>query len=109
MKKMKLIFTTFLLLSPVFSYAEYRNLNDVIAKASQEEMSDLPKLLKQIRLVPAENSLMRVTQVDKGSVYEREGIKVGDLLITNKSKSGPKKMMIKQSLKTSAPESSFKE
>lgn len=93
---------------PFFLFAEPKNLNDVLSKATPQEMHDLPKLLKQIRMEPVENSLMRVTEVEKGSVYEREGIKVGDLIITNKSKAGGKKMMLKQSLKKSISKDSFK-
>lgn len=94
--------------SPLVLWAELKNLNDVLSKATQQEMSDLPKLLKQIRLQPAGNSLMKVVEVEKGSVYDREGIKVGELIMTNKSRTSGKKMTLKQSLKNSSPEESFR-
>ncbi len=98
-----------MLFLPVMSSAETKNLNDVLAKATQEEMSDLPKLLKQIQLAPTENSLMRVIRVEKGSVYDREGIQVGDLILTGQTaQSGPRKMRLKQSLKSTVSEESFK-
>jgi hypothetical protein len=64
-----------------------------MAKATPEEQKDLGTLLQQIRIVPAKdssgkiildpqtgNSILRVMAVEKGSVYDREGVRVGDLI-----------------------------
>jgi type II secretory pathway component PulC len=67
---------------PLSSPAEPKNLNAVMAKATPQELNDLSLLLKQITLKPAGNSMMEVVRFEKGSVFDREGIKVGDLLST---------------------------
>jgi hypothetical protein len=81
-----------------FSQAKEKVLNDILSKATPAEQNDLPKLLSQIRMKPAANSMMQVTHVEKGSVFDREGIKVGDLIVTNQAKS--KKMVLRSSLKS---------
>jgi hypothetical protein len=73
-----------------FVHAEVKNLNDVMSKATPQELKDLPKLLKQIRMKPSGNAMMTVTAVEKGSVYDREGIKIGDLISIAKSHSAEK-------------------
>ncbi len=87
---------------PLPSSAEPKNLNTVMAKATPQELNDLSLLLKQITLKPAGNSLMEVVRVEKGSVYDREGIKVGDLLSTaNPTPPNPQKAMkLYQKMKT---------
>ncbi len=99
---------------PLLSSAEPKNLNAVMAKATPQELNDLSLLLKQITLKPVGNSMMEVVQVERGSVYDREGIKVGDLLSTANSTTpnNPQKAMklyqkmkvTKESLNTSAHE-----
>ncbi len=65
--------------------AEIKSLTNIMAKANIEEKKDLPKLLEQITLVPTNDpktnkTVMKITGIHKGSVYEREGLKVGDLV-----------------------------
>jgi len=78
------LFSSFMIFG-VFAYAEVKDLNVVIAKGTPVEAKDLGKLLGQILLVPAKiqrsnQSVFKVTKVEKGSVFEREGIRVGDLV-----------------------------
>jgi hypothetical protein len=74
-----------ILFSATSANAEVKRLDDIMAKATPEEKNDLGNLLKQIRIVPAKDpstgqSVFRVVAVEKGSVYDREGVKAGDLV-----------------------------
>ncbi len=66
-----------------FARAEVKDLGPIMKKASATE--SLSNLLEQISLAPAKDpktgkNVFKVTKIKKGSVYEREGIKVGDLV-----------------------------
>ncbi|MEK6555488.1 MAG: hypothetical protein AABZ31_09625 [Bdellovibrionota bacterium] len=66
--------------------AAIKNLSDSVAKATAKEKSNLGKLLTDISLAPAVDpatgkNVMVVGSVAKGSVYERTGIKAGDLVV----------------------------
>jgi len=70
--------------------ADVRYLDDVIAMGTAEEQSDLAKLLGQIELKPTKDPqsgkfLFQVKKVEKGSVYDRAGLKVGDFVSTGKA------------------------
>ena len=86
-------FLVFLFASIVSLYSfssEIKYLDDIMNKATKEEKKDLVNLLKQIRFLPSPSkksgrSLMKVTFVEKGSVFEREGIQVGDFVISGSS------------------------
>lgn len=85
---MKLLLRTFtfaLILLGSVSFAGTHDLNATLAKASAEEKSDLTKLLQQISMVPSKDpqtgkSIFKVTKVEKGSFWEKQGYKVGDLV-----------------------------
>jgi len=64
--------------------AEYKDLNPIIKKAAKNG-ADLKQLLKAIKLEPTQKyedgkRLIKVTHVQKGSVYDRGGVKVGDMV-----------------------------
>ncbi len=79
-----LLFAGILLFSSL-SFAKIRNLNSVMAKASPEETADLAKLLKQVTLIPVKDPntgrpMLKVSKVQKGSFWDKQGLKEGDLL-----------------------------
>lgn len=64
---------------------ELKNLNDIISKNDLSAQTDLSTLLAQITLKPARDpktgkSLFQVTKIEKGSAWEKSGLKVGDLV-----------------------------
>jgi hypothetical protein len=64
---------------------EVKNLNEIISKNDLSAKTDLSTLLSQLTLKPIKNpktgkSLFQVTKIDKGSVWEKSGLKVGDLV-----------------------------
>ena len=66
--------------------AKVQDMNATLASATNEEKSDLAKLLNQVTMVPTKEkqngkALFKVTKVEKGSMWERLGWKVGDLVI----------------------------
>lgn len=65
--------------------AAIKNLSDSVAQATSKEKKDMGKLLTDISLAPAVDpktgrNVLQVASIAKGSVYERTGIKVGDLV-----------------------------
>lgn len=59
--------------------------NMLLSKATLQEKNDLGKVLQQIRMIPAKDpstgkSVFKVIAVEKGSVFEREGVRTGDLI-----------------------------
>lgn len=81
----KIAFILFASFISLCSYAETVHLDDAFVFATESEMKDLPSLLKQIDLSPAGtdekgNSLLKVERVSKGSVFDRMGIKAGDIV-----------------------------
>lgn len=85
MKFKKYLFIISILFCAISVNAEVKRLDEIMAKATPQEKNDLGNLLKQIGIVPAKDpstgqSVFRVIAVEKGSVYDREGVKVGDLL-----------------------------
>jgi hypothetical protein len=78
-------------------------LDEVIAKATAVEKDDLIGLLEDIKIVPTKKqkngwTLFKVEMVAKGSVYDREGIKVGDFVFAQGAKKSSKSMNIESSL-----------
>jgi len=68
------------------AFAEMKSVNAIMKKANAEEQKDLSKLLSQITLAPTKDPtsgkpVFKVIQITKGSIYEREGLKVGDLVL----------------------------
>ena len=69
-----------------FSKAEFKYINDIMSKTSPSDFNDLKKLLKQISITPAHKDpktgiqLFKVMMVEKGSIFEKAGLKVGDLV-----------------------------
>lgn len=89
---MKKIIFCFGILTTIYgapALAKVWDLNRVIKTADAAEKSDLAKLLSEISLKPENTStasdLMRVTSIQAGSIFERAGIKVGDLVRTSSS------------------------
>jgi hypothetical protein len=79
-----LVFSGIVICSSI-SIAKVQNLNVALAAASAEEKSDLAKLLKQVTMVPTQEkkdgkTLFKVTKIEKGSIWERLGWKVGDVV-----------------------------
>ncbi len=82
---MKFSVFSFLLFVGLSANAETKDLKKIITKATAVESEDLGRLLNQVTLVPAKDpqtgkTVFKVTKIEKGSVYEREGLKVGDLV-----------------------------
>ncbi len=106
--KITSIFLT-LLLPAHFVFADVKYLDDVMAHATNEEIKDLAKLLMQIQTVSMKDPQtgqvrQKVVHVEKGSVYERAGVRKGDLLVNGKSRQSKNGMELKSSIKNSSPE-----
>lgn len=75
----------------VNSKVKIKYLNDVFAKATPEDFKDQEKLLEQLTFSPSHKDsttgvqIFKVTNVVKGSLFEREGLKVGDLIANGSS------------------------
>ena len=66
--------------------AKVQDMNAMLTSATSEEKNDLAKLLMQVTLVPTGKkqggkTLFKVTKVEKGSMWERQGLKVGDFAL----------------------------
>lgn len=89
MPKSIIIFITAILL-PFSAFAELKDIDQVMSHAAKQG-ADLTQLLKDIQLQPVGESpqgqLMKVTRVEPGSVYEKMGIKTGDVVISKKGSS----------------------
>lgn len=104
MSKLSCIFAISILFNTFIANAEIKRLDDILAKATPEESKDLGSLLKQIRMVPATDpetgsSVFKVMAVERGSVYEREGVEVGDLVSGGSLSSPSNNMELKRSRK----------
>lgn len=69
----------------IAAQAEVKNWDGLIAGATAEEKNNLGKLIQQIRMVPAKDpqsgkSVFKVVAVEKGSVFDRQGVRAGDLI-----------------------------
>ncbi len=67
------------------SSAKNHDMNTTLSQATNKEKSDLSKLLTQVTIVATKEKqngkmLFKVTKVEKGSMWERLGWKVGDLV-----------------------------
>lgn len=75
------------------SKTELKYLNDVLSKAHSEDLKDLEKLLSQLTFIPSHKDgktgvqVFKVTKVQKDSIFEKGGIKVGDLLVNGNAPS----------------------
>lgn len=68
--------------------------NDLIARATPKEKANMAKMLKEISIVPFKEpktgeTVFKVTYVAKGSTFARQGVKVGDLIRSNKENKKP--------------------
>lgn len=100
---MKKLICSLLVFSSSLAFAETYTMNAVMEKATEKERSDLPGLLKAARMKPETDpktgkAMMKVVSVEKGSVYDRLGVKPGDYFETNNAPG--KKTELKQSLKS---------
>lgn len=95
------ITTSFLLLTflanandKTLSKTEIKYLNDIVAKSSPSDFGDMEKLLNQLEFKPSHKDsttgvqLFKVTKVEKNSIFEKAGIKIGDIIANGSS---PKK------------------
>jgi hypothetical protein len=69
---------------------EIVNLNEIIRKADTNETKSLTKLLSDISLKPATDpltgkSVFKVDKVAAGSVYDKAGVRAGDLVVMDNS------------------------
>lgn len=85
MKQIKFLVTVSVFFAAFSASAELKNWDAILAKATPQEKSDLGKILQQIRMVPAKDPLSgkqvyKVMAVEKGSVFDREGVQKGDLI-----------------------------
>lgn len=85
------------------AFAEVKDLDQALVKANLQETRDLASALKQIQMVPAKDpetgkSVMKVIKVERGSIYDRAGIKVGDLVASGSSKTTGRAMELKNTL-----------
>lgn len=67
--------------------ADVINIKPIIEKGMKIEKTNPGTLLKQITMKPAKDSTrdnprFEVMKIEKGSIYEREGVKVGDIVTT---------------------------
>lgn len=86
MKSISCILFSVILGFSIFSLAKTQDMNSTLASTTNEEKNDLAKLLTQVNMVPTKEKqngkmLFKVTKVEKGSMWERLGWKVGDLVI----------------------------
>ena len=92
--KMREVFGLILFATNTFvGWVEAKSLDEIMAQANEQEKNNLGQLLTQVRVVPAKDSsgnvileqgtgkpLFKVLAIEKGSVYDREGLRVGDLV-----------------------------
>lgn len=103
MRRLRILVFSLLFVGGV-AKAEIKIWDDLLAKAASEEKNDLGKILQQIRMVSAKDprtgqSVFKVVAVEKGSVFDREGVKVGDLLYLKSETNSGMKMELKNSVK----------
>jgi len=103
MRRLRILVFSLLFVGGV-AKAEIKIWDDLLAKAASEEKNDLGKILQQIRMVSAKDprtgqSVFKVVAVEKGSVFDREGVKVGDLLYSKSETNSGMKMELKNSVK----------
>jgi len=88
MKNLSLVL--FIFSMAISSQAAVKNLSDSLAQATNAEKNNLGRLLTDISLAPAVDpqtgkNVHQVASVAPGSVYERTGIKVGDLVVMDEA------------------------
>ncbi len=67
------------------SVAKIQDLNESLSKATKDDTSNLGKLLTQVTMIPTKEKhngkmLFKITKIEKDSLWERVGWKVGDLV-----------------------------
>ncbi len=104
---MKFLIILVFILTSIFSYAkdntlnlkqslnsnktQFKYLDDIMAKASPDDLKNMEKVLMQLSFAPSHKDptsgtqLFKVTMVEKGSIFEKAGLKVGDLIANGKS------------------------
>lgn len=99
MKLLSIIFAMTIAIQPAFAAKKtikVKYIQDVMAHATASEKTDVKKLLEQIQVVPTKakykgKPIFKVQNVEKNSVYERAGIKKGDLVLNGSSPKTMKK------------------
>lgn len=83
----KIILALSLVIFGSAALAEVISLKQIIKNAPASETKNLTKLLKDISFRPAKNAqgkkVYKVTKVAAGSIYEKAGVKIGDLVSPN--------------------------
>ena len=97
MGRLKLFIAISIVIAAFGANAEIKNWDAIIAKATPQEKNDLGKVIQQIRMIPVKDpqsgkSVYKVMAVEKGSVFDREGIRVGDLVSAGSWGSSEKSM-----------------
>lgn len=92
MKKFVILLSTLMILSLAISAkVPVLYMGDIQAKATPEDTKNLKKYMDSMKWSPAHKEpgsgkqIFRVDFVEKGSFYEREGIKAGDLFYSGRS------------------------
>lgn len=70
------------------AYSAVRYMNDIYKQAEPEDLKEVQTLQKQMAKLPlsyTNEQVFEVTKVEKGSIYERTGIKVGDYIVNGSS------------------------
>ncbi|MGE0526915.1 MAG: hypothetical protein AB7G93_12115 [Bdellovibrionales bacterium] len=91
--------------------AEIKDMNAVMSAVLAEESVDLETILDEIQWTPVREpgsgqGIVKVTYVEKGSVWEQKGIKVGDLLANGTSYDSGQIMQLKGELKPTSKKNS---
>lgn len=114
MKIIHFIFLAFCVPHLSFAKQTYKSLNELFADIPKNETQDMGKLMNQIRMVPVKNPkvespVFKVVFVEKGSVFERKGVKVGDLMVSESTSSSKKVMELNNKMKQSDEKNSKSE
>lgn len=97
--RFRVFFIPLIVFISVVARSETYNLKHALSQANAEETKDLPKLLTQMRTTPTDSpSVMKVTEVKKGSLFDRLGIKVGDLILTGQNPASKKPMKLQHKI-----------
>jgi hypothetical protein len=80
-----IIITGFFFWSHSEAAVETWYLDDILAQGTNDELADMPKLLhdfdtKYVKSPISNRMVMKVIRISHGSLYERIGMKVGDLI-----------------------------
>ena len=89
---MKTLLVVSLALTTLSANAAIRYMADLLKTATPAETKELKSLIRKMESVPtmkdpsSDQELFEVTDVKKGSVYDRAGIKKGDIIVNGEQK-----------------------